>query len=151
MCLHFIHPILTIAFHTGRSKHPQNILRVFSLKQMFLCRYALFRIIITISVIAMIIITVLPLRKKDCTAVMTTVPLVMILVIIYWSHCTYCTVIIIPFYHGIVYLEIYLFCNNNTNRGVNKITDMEKAHRLIFGFWYSKHSPVKAFLINFED
>ena len=47
-------------------------------------------------------------------------------------HCTYCTVTIIPFYHQIVYLEINLFCNNNTNPGVNKITDMEKAHRLRF-------------------
>ena len=26
------HPILTIVFHTGTSKHPQNILRIFSLK-----------------------------------------------------------------------------------------------------------------------
>ena len=32
MWLYFIHPILTIAFHTGRCKHPQNILRIFSLK-----------------------------------------------------------------------------------------------------------------------
>ena len=67
-------------------------------------------------------------------------------------HCTYCTVTIIPFYHRIVYLEINLFCNNNTNPGVNKITDMENAHSLSFAFFYSKHSPVKAFLIfNFED
>ena len=32
MLLYFIHPILTIAFHTGRSKHPQNILLISSLK-----------------------------------------------------------------------------------------------------------------------
>ena len=66
------------------------------------------------------------------TAPITIVPLVMILVIFHWSHFTYCTVIIIPFYDRIVCLEIYLFCNNNTNQGVNKITDMEKAHRLKF-------------------
>ena len=51
---------------------------------------------------------------------------------IHCSHCTYCTVIIILLYHRIVYLEIYLFCNDNTNQGVNKISDMEKAHRLKF-------------------
>ena len=32
MWLYFIHPILTIAFHIERSKHPQNILRIFSLR-----------------------------------------------------------------------------------------------------------------------
>ena len=32
MLLYCIHPILTIAFHTGRSKHLQNILLIFSLK-----------------------------------------------------------------------------------------------------------------------
>ena len=32
MLLYFIHPILTTAFHTGRSNHPQNILLIFSLK-----------------------------------------------------------------------------------------------------------------------
>ena len=104
---------------------------------MFLCRYALFRIIITITVIAIIIIIVLPLREKRLlllasTAAITTVPLVLIVVIIHRSQCTYCAVVIIPFYHRIVYLEIYLFCNNNTNGGVNKVTDMEKAHRLKF-------------------
>ena len=103
---------------------------------MFLCRYTLFRIIITITVIVIIII-VLPLRKKRLlllasTAAITIVPLVLILVIIHCSHCTYCTVIISPFNHRTVYLEIYLFCNNNTHRGVNKITDMVKAHRLKF-------------------
>ena len=105
---------------------------------MFICRYALFRIIIAITVIVIIIIIiiVLPPRKKRLlllasTAAITIVPLVLILVIIHRSHCTYCAVII-PFYHRIVYLEIYLYCNNNTNRGVNKITDMEKAHRLKF-------------------
>ena len=104
---------------------------------MFLCRYAIFRIVITITIIVIIIIFVLSLKKKRLlqlasTAAITIVPLVLILVIIHCSHCTYCTVIIIPLYHRIVYLEIYLFCNNNTNRGVNKITDMEKAHRLKF-------------------
>ena len=106
---------------------------------MFICRYALFRIIIAITVIVIIIIIiiVLPPRKKRLlllasTAAITIVPLVLILVIIHRSHCTYCAVIIIPFYHRIVYLEIYLYCNNSTNRGVNKITDMEKAHRLKF-------------------
>ena len=109
---------------------------------MFICRYALFRIIIAITVIVIIIIIiiiiiVLPPSKKRLlllasTAAITIVPLVLILVIIHRSHCTYCAVIIIPFYHRIVYLEIYLYCNNSTNRGVNKITDMEKAHRLKF-------------------
>ena len=102
---------------------------------MFLCGYALFIIIITITGIVISII-VLPLRKKRLlllasTVAITIVPLVLIL-IIYRSHCTYFAVIIIPFYHRIVYLEIYLYCNNNTNRGVNKIRDMEKAHRLKF-------------------
>ena len=32
MWLYFIHPILTITFHIERSKHPQNILRIFSLR-----------------------------------------------------------------------------------------------------------------------
>ena len=97
---------------------------------MFLCIYTLFRIIITITVIVIIII-VLPLRKKRLlllasTAAITIVPLVLILVIIHRSHCTYCAVVIISFYHRMVNLEIYLYCNNYTNRGVNKIRDMEK-------------------------
>ena len=101
---------------------------------MFLCRYAFFRIIITITVCYYYCIATHKKRllRLASTAVTTIVPLVLILVIIHCSHFTYCTVIIILFYHPVVYLEICLFCNDNTNRGVSKILGREKGHRLTF-------------------
>ena len=101
---------------------------------MFLCRYAFFRIIITITVCYYYCIATHKKRllRLASTAVTTIVPLVVILVIIHCSHFTYCTVIIILFYHPVVYLEICLFCSDNTNRGVSKILGREKGHRLTF-------------------
>ena len=101
---------------------------------MFLCRYAFFRIIITITVCYYYCISTHKKRllRLASTAVITIVPLVLILVIIHCSRFTYCTVIIILLYHPVVYLEICLFCNDNTNRGVSKILGREKGHRLTF-------------------
>ena len=102
---------------------------------MFLCRYALFIIIITITVIV-IIIVVLPLRKKRllllASTVAITIVLLVLILIIHHSHCNYFAVYYYSIYHRIVYLEIYLYCNTNTNRGVTKIRDMDKAHSLKF-------------------
>ena len=104
---------------------------------MFLCRCTLFRIIITITVVAIILLLYCHSEKKvaviskhyryhDYTISKDSTNHSLKLL-----HLLYCHYYFVLPSNSLS--RDLLFCRNITNRGVNKITDMEKAHRLRFG------------------